>query len=463
MLFFTFVADHHKTKDLTDLDLDPLPAVLQNTLFSPITFEIVIQLIVLAVLLVCSALVSASEVAFFSLKPSQLSFAKGKEPKSITLIRFLLDAPKRLLATILITNNFINVGIVVLSTYITIQLFNLAEFPILAFFIQVVIITSLILIMGEIIPKIYATQQALKMAKFMSRPLQFLSRLFYPISLILVNSTNFIDKRIGRKGHQISRSELNEAIEITSNDNTQEDERKILQGIVKFGDIEVSEIMKSRTDVVAIDIETNFDDLLQIIRESGYSRMPVYTETFDKIEGVLYIKDLLAHIGESEKFEWSKLIRPAFFVPENKKINDLLSEFQEKKIHLAIVVDEYGGTSGIVTLEDVLEEIVGEISDEFDVIEDEIPFTKINDTLYLFEGKTMINDFCKVIDIDDDIFDEVKGDSDSLAGLILEMEGRIPKKGEKTTFREFNFTVEAVDNRRIKQVLIEIKTSAGNE
>lgn len=441
---------------LTEKDLDPLTDIFLSTLFNPLTFEVIVGFVVIIILLFCSAMISASEVAFFSLKPSQLVLHKKKTTKSVELIQHLLDRPKRLLATILIANNFINVGIVVLSTYLTIQLFNLAEFPILAFIIQVVVITSLILIVGEIIPKIYANQKALSMAKFLARTLQLLVKLFYPISSILVKSTSFIDKRITNKGHQISRSELTEAIEITSDEDAPKDELKILQGIVKFGDIEVSEIMKSRTDVVAIDIEVKFNELLEIIRKSGYSRMPVFNETFDKIEGVLYIKDLLLHLDKTEKYEWQKLIRQAFFVPENKKINDLLKEFQEKKIHLAIVVDEYGGTSGIVTLEDVLEEIVGEISDEFDVTEDEVPFTKINDQLYLFEGKTMINDFCKIIEIDDDIFDEVKGDSDSLAGLILEIEGKIPKKGEKTVFKNFTFTIEAADHRRIKQILIEI-------
>lgn len=441
---------------LTEIDIDPLREIFLSTLFKPLTFEAIIGFVVLIVLLFCSAMISASEVAFFSLKPSQLAASKGKVSKSVELIQLLLDRPKRLLATILIANNFINVGIVVLSTYLTIQLFNQVEFPILAFIIQVVVITSLILIVGEIIPKIYANQKALFMAKFLARPLQSLVKLFYPISSILVRSTNFIDKQITRKGHQISRSELTEAIEITSDEDAPEDERKILQGIVKFGDIEVSEIMKSRTDVIAVDIEVKFHKLLKIIRESGYSRIPVFKETFDKIEGVLYIKDLLLQLEKGPNYQWQKLIRQAFFVPENKKINDLLKEFQEKKIHLAIVVDEYGGTSGIVTLEDVLEEIVGEISDEFDATDDEIPFTKISEELYLFEGKTMINDFCKVIEIGDEIFDEVKGDSDSLAGLILEIEGKIPKKGEKTIYRNFTFTIEAVDRRRIKQILIEI-------
>lgn len=441
---------------MTEKDLDPFKEIFLNTLFKPLSLEAIIGFVVLAVLLFCSAMISASEVAFFSLKPSQLEPNKGKKAEEKELIQKLLDSPKRLLATILITNNFINVGIVVLSTYLTIQLFNLSEFPILAFIIQVVVVTSLILIVGEIIPKIYASHKALSMARLMALPLQFLDKLFVPISSILVRSTNFIDKRVTRKGHQISRSELTEAIELTSDKDAPEDERRILQGIVKFGDIEVSEIMKSRIDVIAIDVEVKFNELLEIIRESGYSRMPVFKDTFDKIEGVLYIKDLLLHLDKEISFDWQKLIRQAFFVPENKKINDLLKEFQEKKIHLAIVVDEYGGTSGIVTLEDVLEEIVGEISDEFDATEDEIPFTKIKENLYLFEGKTMINDFCKVIDIDDDIFDEIKGDSDSLAGLILEMEGRIPKKGEKSVFRNFTFTIEAVDNRRIKQILIEI-------
>jgi gliding motility-associated protein GldE len=278
----------------------------------------------------------------------------------------------------------------------------------------------------------------------------------YPLSTVLVKSTSFIDKRMIRKGPQISRSELSEAIDITTDDEIQEEERKILQGIVRFGDIDVTEIMRSRTDVMAIDVEMHFDDLYKLILESGFSRIPVYQESIDKIDGMLYIKDLLPHLDEPDDFYWQVLIRPAFFVPENKKINDLLKEFQTKKIHFAIVVDEYGGTSGIVTLEDVLEEIVGEISDEFDSREDDIQFKKIEENKYLFEAKTMLNDFCKILDIDDNIFDDVKGDSDSLGGLILELLGEIPEKAEIISFNNFVFMIESVDNRRIKEVLVTI-------
>lgn len=440
-----------------DLDsLHELAFVTTDSIFNSFSFETLLSLIILAVLLILSALISGSEIAYFSLPSSQFDDPKIKKSGADHIVKSLLEIPKRLLATILIVNNFVNVAIVILSTYITTLLFNLQNYPVLAFVIQVVVITFLILFFGEIMPKIYASQQALTFARFMARPLNLLIKILYPLSSVLVKSTSFIDKKVLRKGSQISRSELSEAIDITTDDEIQEEERKILQGIVRFGDIDVTEIMKSRTDVTAIDLEMHFDDLYKLILESGYSRIPVYQESVDKIEGMLYIKDLLPHLDKPNDFNWQDLIRPAFFVPENKKINDLLKEFQNKKIHFAIVVDEYGGTSGIVTLEDVLEEIVGEISDEFDSREDDIHFEKIEDNKYLFEAKTTLNDFCKIVDIDDNIFDDVKGDSDSLGGLILELIGKIPEKAEKISFKNFIFMIEAVDKRRIKEIIVTI-------
>jgi gliding motility-associated protein GldE len=286
--------------------------------------------------------------------------------------------------------------------------------------------------------------------------LRILIQIFYPFSSILVRSTSFLDKRIARRSPGISRSELSDAIDITAGESTPEEEKKILKGIVKFGDIEVKEIMHSRVDVVALDLEVSFAEVLEVIVESGFSRIPVYKESFDNIQGILYVKDLLPHIEKSTTFNWHNLIRDAFFVPENKKINDLLQEFQERKIHLAIVVDEYGGTSGIVTLEDVLEEIVGEITDESDSGTEEFVYEKIDDQTYMFEGKTTINDFCKIIEVDDDIFDEVKGESDSLAGLILELEGKIPEKGDETSFLNYTFKTVDVDLKRIKRIKVMI-------
>ncbi|MBE9481533.1 MAG: gliding motility-associated protein GldE [Bacteroidetes bacterium] len=408
-------------------------------------------------LLFFSAMISGTEIAFFSLTPAQLNEIKTSTAKKNILIIRLLESPKRLLATILIANNFINVAIVIFSTYITTKLFNLTDFPVLAFVIQVIVITALILFIGEIMPKIYATQFSVRFAKIMAIPLQILIKIFYPLSSVLVRSTSVIDKRLSKRKYQISMNELSDAIDITSGEDVAGENTKILKGIVKFGDIEVKEIMKSRTDVTAIDTEINFKKLLEIILESGYSRIPAYDETFDNIKGILYIKDLLPHLGKDKNFKWQDLLRPAFYVPENKKINDLLKEFQEKKIHLAIVVDEYGGTSGIVTLEDILEEIVGDISDEFDIEDDEFSYKKLDDNNYIFEGKTTLIDFCKIIKVDYDIFDEVKGDPDSLAGVILELEGKIPDKDTSVTFRDFIFKIISVDKRRIKQIKVTIK------
>jgi gliding motility-associated protein GldE len=403
-----------------------------------------------------SALISGSEIAFFSLNPVQLKALKSEKNKVNNLILNLLERPKRLLATILIANNFVNVAIVILSTYIIAGTFNLNSHPLLAFTIQVVVVTSLLLIFGEIMPKIYSAVNPVSFAKLMARPIQVMIRVFYPLSILLVKSSNIIDKRIRKKGGYLSMSELSEAIDLTSDADTPEEERKILKGIVKFSDIDVKEIMKSRVDVTAVDISTSYTKLLSIILDCGYSRIPTFEDSFDNIAGILYVKDLLPHLDKGDEFRWQKLLRPAFFVPENKKINDLLQEFQQKKIHLSIVVDEYGGTSGIVTLEDIIEEIVGEISDEFDTEDDEVSYTKINDKTYLFDGKTLINDFCKVLEIDDKIFEEVKGDSETLAGLILEVEGKIPKVNETSIIKGFEFKVKKANRRRIEEVLVKI-------
>lgn len=428
--------------------------ILLEAIFNAFTPGAIISLIVMFVLLACSALISGSEIAFFSFDPAHLHEIKTQANKKNKLVLQLLEKPKRLLATILISNNFVNVTIVVLSTYITAELFYLDHFPVVAFLIQVVVVTSLILLLGEIMPKIYATQNPVKFARFMAAPLRFLISLFYPLSSLLVRSTNFIDRRIARKGHNISMSELSEAINIASQDTRQKEETKILKGIVKFGDIEVKEIMKSRTDVTAVDTDMDFNSLLELIVDSGYSRIPAFEESFDNIRGILYIKDLLPYLNAGKDYKWQDMLRPAFFVPENKKINDLLQEIQEKKVHMAIVVDEYGGTSGLVTLEDILEEIVGEISDEFDEAEDEVAYSKLDENSYIFEAKTSLNDFCKILDINPEIFDDVKGDSDSLAGLILELEGKIPKKEESIKFGSFTFKILAADKRRIKQIKV---------
>ncbi len=428
-----------------------------SSILKPFTFGVIISSAIVIVLLFLSALISGSEIAFFSFNPSQLKKIKAEESSLNNLIIKLLERPKKLLATILITNNFINVSIVILSAYITNQMFDFSQYWWLGFLVQVIIITSLLLLFGEIMPKIYANQHAIAFATLMVRPLNVLIRLFHPMSSLLINSTNLIEKRISGKGHQISMSELSDAIDITSREtNEPEDEKNILKGIVKFGDIEVKEIMKSRIDIVAVENNTNFEDLLKIIRESGYSRMPVYKDNFDNVLGILYIKDLLPHINKKDNFNWKALLRKAFFIPENKKINDLLNEIQEKKKHMAIVVDEYGGTSGIVTLEDILEEIVGDISDEFDAQNGDFVFTKLSENSYVFEGKTTINDFYKIIRMNEDVFAEVRGESDTLAGLILELEGSFPQKNDLINYKNFIFEVQILEKRRIKRLKVTI-------
>lgn len=451
---------------MEEADSDPyllFGSILVNTLSGIFSMGVLISMIVILLLLFFSALISGSEIAYFSLSPVNLRDIKSKESSVNKQILKLLDIPKRLLATILIANNFVNVGIVILSAYVSAALFDFSNYPILGFVVEVVVITTLLLLFGEIMPKIFANQRPVFFASFMARPLGFLVKLFYPLSSILVKMTRLIDKKMGKINKEISMSELSEAIDITVDDAASEENTKILKGIVKFTDIDVKEIMRSRLDIVSIESSVSFEEVLNVVRESGYSRIPVYTDTFDKIDGILYVKDLLPHINNNGDFAWKELIRPAFFVPENKKINDLLQEIQEKKVHMAIVVDEYGGTSGIVTLEDIIEEIVGEISDEFDSPEDEIGYTKIDDNNYIFEAKTSIHDFCKIVGADDSIFDEVKGDADSIAGIILELTGKIPEKNTTVKYQYFEFKVVTVDKRRIKMVGVSLNKTGENE
>lgn len=423
-----------------------------------LSIGVVAGIVAIIVLLFGSAMASGAEVAFFSLGPNQLHELRLKEDKANKAVLHLLEMPKHLLATMLITNNFLNVAIVIISTYITNSLFDFSQFPYwLAFLIQVVIVTSLILLFGEVMPKVYATRNSLKLARALAGPLHVLVRILYPLSSLLVRSTNLIDRRISRKAYNVSISELSDAIELTSGKNTPDEERKILQGIVKLGDIDVKEIMKSRVNITTADIRLNFKELLELIVEAGYSRIPAYEDSLDHVKGILYIKDLLPHLGRAEDFNWQDLLRDAFFVPENKKINDLLQEFQEKKIHMAVVVDEYGGTSGIVTLEDIIEEIIGEISDEHDEPSGDFEYSRLDDYNFIFEGKTSLNDFYKILQIEDDLFDEVRGDADSLAGLILELMEKMPEKDEQVSYRQFTFTVKAADKRRIKRVLVTIQ------
>ena len=444
---------------MEDVDLDPYPelwSVLMEQFFIGFPIEALISLFVLLILILFSGLVSGSETAFFSLQPADIETLRSSNHKKDKLVLQLRNHPKKLLATILISNNFINVAIVIVSTYITTLAFNLQSFPVLAFMLQVILITSIILIFGEIIPKILANKEPVMISNLMVQPLNFLIRFFKPLSVVLIRSTSLIDKRVGVKGHNITMSELSDAIEITVDDSVPEDEKMILKGIASFVDLEASEIMQSRVNVTAVDMAEPFSKVMEIVTNSGYSRIPVYEETFDNVKGILYIKDLLPFLDVTDKKDWHRLLRPPIFVPENKRVNDLLQEFREKKIHLAIVVDEYGGTSGIITLEDILEEIVGEISDEFDIENTNFSYKKFSARRYIFEARTTLIDFCKILDIDDEIFDEVRGESDSLGGLILELEGKIPEKGDVVTYERFTFTIMDVTARMIKEVEVKV-------
>lgn len=415
----------------------------------------------MALLLILSALVSASEVAFFSLAPKDIDELHESESKRSKLIVDLLAKPKLLLATHLIVINLLNIGVVITSDYVMASLFDFAGNYTLRFVLQVVVVTFLIVLIAEIVPKVYANSFNLATAKLMCYPVFIVEKICWPLSMLLINSTRFIDKRVKKKGVEISVEELSHALEMTEDGNTTETEKKLLKGIVQFGTRDVKQIMKQRLDVVAFEYEMSFDELLNNIRNFGFSRVPVFKESIDKIAGVLYIKDLLGNLKEGNSYRWQSLLREPFFVPENKKIDDLLKEFQSKKIHLAIVVDEYGGTSGIVTLEDIIEEIVGEINDEFD--DDEIIYSKLDDHTFVFEGKINLNDLCRVLSIESDEFENVKGESDTLAGFILEYTGSIPKKNEKIKFKDYTFIVESVDSRKIKRVKVELPNNDNNE
>jgi putative hemolysin len=417
----------------------------------PITLGVVIALLVLCILLVISALVSGSEAAFFSLNPADMKKIEHRKDRRSKIILQLTDRPEQLLATILITNNFVNVAIIILATFASSSIFNFTDFPLLGFLFKVVVITSLLLFFGEIMPKILATNKPYAFCRVVAYPLFFFVQLFTPLSFLLTRSTATVTRRLITR-RKISIDDLSEALEITSGH--QPEEKKILKGIATFGHTDVNEIMKPRLDVVALDITTGFNKLKATVVESGYSRIPIFDQSFDDIKGVLYVKDLLPHIDRDDGFEWQTLIRLPYFVPESKKISGLLAEFQKNRIHMAIVVDEYGGTCGIVSLEDILEEIVGEISDESD---DEVSlYTKIDDNNYFFEGKILLNDFCKVVNVDDTVFDDVRGEAETLAGLILEITGQIPSKNEVISNKNFRFVIDSVDNKRIKRVKVTI-------
>ncbi len=414
-------------------------------------------------LLLCSALISGAEVAFFALSPASKEELEGDKGKVSRCVVELLQRPKKLLATILIANNFVNIAIVILSTEIVNRTFDFGSNQTARFAVQVVAVGFLILLVGEVLPKVYASRKGLQLARFMAFPLNFLNRIFRPISYLLVQMTSIIDRSF-KKTSDISVDHLEHALELTDEKETSKEEQKLLEGIVKFGNVDADQIMKPRTDVVAFEENMPFRDLIQEIVAAGYSRVPIFAGSLDQIKGVLYIKDLLAHRYKSNDFNWNVLIREPFFIPENKKIDDLLKEFQEGKIHIAIVVDEYGGTSGIVTLEDVIEEIIGEIVDEFE--DDGLAYSKLDNDNYVFEGKTALVDMYRVLEIGGEEFERAKGEANTIAGFLIEQAGKILLKNEKVVFNNFTFAIEAADRRRIKQVkitkLISVKEDSVN-
>ena len=417
------------------------------------TISAIIAIVLAGLLLLVSGFASASEIAFFSLSPSDLNAVDEKKHPSDEKIRKLLDDTERLLATILITNNFVNVTIIMLCNFFFMSVFEFHS-PIAEFLILTVILTFLLLLFGEIMPKIYSAQKTLAFCRFSAPGIWMFRSLFYPVASMLVRSTSFLNKHFARKNHNISVDELSHALELTDKAELKE-ENNILEGIIRFGGETAKEVMTSRLDVVDLDIRTPFKDVLQCIIENAYSRIPIYSENRDNIKGILYIKDLLPYLNKVD-FRWQSLIRPAYFVPETKMIDDLLRDFQANKIHIAIVVDEFGGTSGIVTMEDIIEEIVGEIHDEYD--DEERTYAVLNDHTWVFEAKTQLTDFYKITKVDEEVFDEVAGDSDTLAGLLLELKGEFPALHEKVTYDHYEFEVLEMDNRRILKVKFTINT-----
>lgn len=406
------------------------------------------------VLLICSGLISGAEVAFFSLSKSDIEKGLNANPNKFNIIARLLKKPKKLLATILVANNFINIAIVLIFAYLGETLFANINSYVTKFVLEVVLATFLILLFGEIIPKIYASRNRELFAAKMAVPIKVLDTLFSPLSIPMRYITIKLQNNLGKQKTNISVNQLSQALELTNENNAELENQRILEGIVSFGNTDTKQVMKPRLDIFALNIEQAYQTIIPEIIEHGYSRIPIYEDNIDNVKGILYVKDLLPYLNETT-FKWQDLIREPFFVPENKKLDDLMIEFQTKKVHLAVVVDEYGGTSGLVSLEDIIEEIVGDISDEFD--DDDLVFTKLDDHNYVFEGKTNLKDFYKIIKIaDESVFETHKGEAETIAGFLLEISGNFPRIGSKIKFRNYVFTVEALDKKRIKQVKLTI-------
>lgn len=451
------------------MDTDPLSCILSLILASADIEQSLVSFAVptasgviagvIAILCLClSAFVSGSELAYFSLK--ETDYDKFGNPDTREKVEKLLSNPEKLLATILISNNLVNVTIIILCNFVLSQIM-VVESDVLEFLIKSVILTFLILLFGEIMPKIYSSNNNIKFATFASGGLSFLNALFSPMSRVMVKSTSFVNKVVIKRADAISMDDLSQALELSEVES--ENEKELLEGILTFGDKTVAEIMRSRVDVVDIDMKADFDEVVKIVVTNGYSRMPVYEDNQDNIKGLLYAKDLLPYIGKSDKdFDWTTLLRPAYFVPETRVIGDLLEDFRKTKIHMAIIVDEFGCTQGVVTLEDVLEEIVGDIDDEYDT-DDDKSYKKINDTTYVFEGKTLINDFYKITDTEEDAFEEIEEDAETIAGLILNLKGDFPKEKETIEYKGFQFQVLKVAKHRIVNVKVKIPPTCPEE
>ncbi|WP_314280968.1 gliding motility-associated protein GldE [Capnocytophaga leadbetteri] len=426
--------------------------------FLTVDIALIVQFAIFCLLLLCSAIISGSEVALFSLSPTEIDELKEDHNSANNLIAKMVENPKKLLATVLIANNLVNISIVLISPELTNFAFGGIKNPILRDVMDIGLVTFVLLLCGEILPKIYANRNNLAFAKRVAYFIYALDTFFSPISLPMKSFTVWIQKRLGKTKSNISVGQLSQALELASEEDTTNEEKKLLESIVSFGNTETCEVMVPRVDIFALSEDTPFSEVLSEIVKIGYSRIPVYRENLDNITGVIYIKDLLPYIEKTD-FEWTKVMRKAFFVPENKKLDDLLSEFQEKKIHLAVVVDEYGGTCGIITLEDIMEEIVGSINDEFD--DDDVTYSKINDHTYIFEGKTVLKDFYRIVKMDDEnilLFDEKRGEAETLAGFLLEISGNFPQKGKPILFHNYSFTVEAFDKHRIKEIKVKINS-----
>lgn len=433
-----------------------------QALINPPTTEIVLANFVIVLFICCSALMSASEVAYFSLTNPEIDTLRDSDDATDNRIARLLEKPRILLSTILITNNLVNIGVVIISYFVTEQMFNFHDYVLFGFLIQgsviefvwnVVVVTFFLVLFGEATPKVFATYNKMKIARAMSGIFVFLNRMFTPVNFVLVGGTQILEKRLKRHNAEIDIEEINKAIEITVEKKESKQDAKLLKGIVHFGNITVKQVMRPRTDVVAIDDELNFKELMDFVREHGYSRYPVFHESLDNIVGVLNIKDLLEHLNQNETFGWKALVRKAIFVPASKKIDDLLRDFQQSRKHMAIVADEYGGTEGLITLEDIVEEVVGDIKDEFDEATDG-DLKKLDDRNFIVEGKIPISDACRLMEIDTDTFDDVKGESETLGGLLLELAGRIPKNGEEYRASGFKFMVLQVRNFRIEKIKV---------